>query len=201
MCFLEGDLKMKKFVLVGILALFVSSQPKSVFAENALTISSAQIEQITQIIPLNLINWKVGDSMDLVVSHSLLGKVGTALKIADREEGDAIWIKTTLALAGQNQIVEALMNRADGKMLKYRQNGKDQAIPDQNLEIISQDHGDVTVPAGTFKAVHIVAKSKDVSKIEIWANPQATCLDGNIKTIAATAMGDLTLELSKFTRN
>ena len=54
------------------------------------------------------------------------------------------------------------------------------------------------MPAGTFKCVHIVAKSKSASKIELWANPAETVMEGSIKQIAASAMGDVTMEMTSF---
>jgi hypothetical protein len=46
--------------------------------------------------------------------------------------------------------------------------------------------------------VHIVAKSKSASKIELWANPAETVMEGSIKQIAASTMGDVTMEMTSF---
>ena len=116
----------------------------------------------------------------------------------DREEGDTIWLHQEIDLKFQKQIVDVQMSRVDGHIIKMIQDGKEIQVPNDKLEVISQDYGDVTVPAGTFAAVHIVAKTAQVSKIEIWANPADTVMDGALKQIMATQIGELTLELTSF---
>lgn len=145
--------------------------------------------------PLALINWKVGDSSDYNLSLSF-GK-GTMHKEVTSEEGTGVWLTENVAILGQKDVSQILFNRDNGKIIKMIHNGKETAIPNEQPEIISQDYGDVTVPAGTFKAIHIVAKTKSVSKIEIWANNKDVVIDGAIKEILATQYGDITLELTK----
>ena len=56
----------------------------------------------------------------------------------------------------------------------------------------------MTVPAGTFKAIHIVAKNKQVDHIELWANPRDTVMDGAIKQTMTTQGIDIVMELTSF---
>jgi hypothetical protein len=100
----------------------------------------------------------------------------------------------------QNEVIEIQLNKADGRILKMLRNGQEQAIPNEKIEVISQDFTDVTVPAGTFKAIHIVAKTEKVSKIEVWSNPRDTVMDGTLKQIVATGFMDLTTSLTRFNR-
>lgn len=184
--------------LFVIAALVVSSVPAR--AENQLinTLNHALLQQST----LNLIDWKIGDSM--AYNIKVFGSnMGTSTKAVTREEGNAIWMEQSMALMGQNQKAEALIDRATGKILKYIVNGKEQTVPDEALEIISQDYVDVTVPAGTFKSIHIVAKSESIQKMELWANPSETCMDGALKTIVKSSQlpVEITLELTSFRRS
>ena len=153
---------------------------------------------MTEVSPADLINWKVGDSMDYSITLGMFGNLGTSNKSVTKDEGAAIWVRQTMAMKTQNETVDILINKADGKILKLIRNGKEEAIPDEQLEIISQDYTEITVPAGKFSVLHVVAKTKNVSKIEIWANPPQTVMDGVVKQIITTQFGDLTMELTKF---
>jgi hypothetical protein len=146
----------------------------------------------------NLINWKVGEFAEFNMSAAGFGDVGKMKKYVASEDGNAIWLKQEMSGMVGNHLIEALIDRATGQMLKLRQDGQDQAIPTDKLEIISQDQARITVPAGTFDTVHIVAKSEKIKKMEIWANPRDTALDGSVQTIADGGMVTITLKLAKF---
>lgn len=161
-------------------------------------LSAQELQALTQTSALNLINWKVGDRMDYQVSVGFFGKIGAMFKTVSKDEGDALWIHQEIDLKVQKQVVDMLISKADGKVLKLIQNGQEAQIPNDKLEVISQDYGQVTVPAGTFDAIHIVAKTQQVSKIELWANPSATVMDGALKQIMATQLGEITMELASF---
>ena len=149
--------------------------------------------------PLDLINWKIGDTMEYDVS--LAGfKMGTSVKSVTKEEGPGVWMKQDVKLQGQNEVIEVLINRADGSTMKMIRNGKEQSLPDNTLEVISQDATEIKVKAGTFKVIHIVAKTKEISKLEVWANPRDTAIDGTVKQAVAAQFGTVVLELTKFKR-
>ncbi|NDD91086.1 hypothetical protein EBZ37_03255 [bacterium] len=162
-------------------------------------LSAMELQALSSVTPLDLINWKVGDTMNYQISM-VFGK-GTMVKTVSKDEGTALWLHQDINLMGQGQTADVLINKADGKILKMLQNGKEVQIPDDKIEVISQDYADITVPAGTFSSIHIVAKSKQVSKIEMWANPSETAMDGALKQIMATTFGNMTLELTSFKRN
>ena len=151
------------------------------------------------------LNWKVGDKMNYSVSLASMGNIGTSEKSVTKDEGTSLWMVQTIdiPMAGQKQTTEIQLEKATGKVLKLIVNGKEQDLSndDQGLEIISQDYTSITVAAGTYKALHIVAKTKDVSKIEVWMNPKDTCIDGTLKQVMAIQFGDLALELTSFKRN
>lgn len=184
-------------MILGIFAIAAAGFSAGARADVA-TLSSQELAGLAQVAPLNLINWKVGDTMSYQVSMGFLGKFGSMVKSVSKEEGDTIWLHQEVDLKFQKQIVDIQMSRVDGHIIKMIQDGKEVQIPNDKLEVISQDYGDVTVPAGTFAAVHIVAKTQQVSKIEIWANPADTVMDGALKQIMATQIGELTMELVSF---
>lgn len=153
---------------------------------------------ISSVGTLDVINWKVGDTASFNVLAGSFGNIGTMVKSVTKDEGTAIWLLQDMNLMVQKQKAEALINKADGKLLKLIVNGQEQQIPNDPIEVISQDYADVTVPAGTFKAIHVIAKSKQASKIEVWMNPRDTVMEGTIKQIMETSMMPLTLELTSF---
>jgi hypothetical protein len=129
--------------------------------------------------------------------------LGTMTMTTTKDEDKAVWVesKTNIPMMGKEDVMDMLISRVDGKTLKMIHNGQEEQIPDQNIEIVSQDYTSVTVPAGTFKCMHVVAKTKDVSKVEIWANPQATALMGMLQQAADTQMGTMTAKLTSFKKN
>jgi hypothetical protein len=149
---------------------------------------------------LDVINWKVGDTMQYNVGMGGFGNVGSSTKAVTKDEGTALWMRQAMKLMGRNEVIEALINKADGKILKLLRNGQEQQIPDDKMEIIESDYTEVTVPAGTFKVLHIVAKTKQIQKLEIWANPQETVMDGAVKQIMSTQFGNISMELTSFKR-
>ena len=190
--------------LVALAVLFNSGMA---LANNSIELSADQVHQMNlttleqsfvTVSPLDLIDWKVGDSMTYDILAAGFGNMGTMDKAVTKDEGTAIWIKQNMAMMGQKEVIEMLISKADGKVLKMLRNGKEQAIPDDKVEIISQDYTEVKVPAGTFKCLHIVAKTKDVNQLEIWANPRDTVMDGGLRTKVDTNMIDLDLQLTKF---
>jgi hypothetical protein len=147
-----------------------------------------------------MINWKVGESASYDVGIGSFGKLGSMNKSVTKEEGGAIWIHTEVNLVIQNDTTDMLINRADGKVLKVIHNGKEEPMNDDDKpEIISQDYAEVTVPAGTFKTIHVTGKTKKVEKFEIWANPRDTVMEGTIKMLISGQM-EMTSELNNFKR-
>lgn len=190
---------MKKFLLVVGLILWVAAPAVSQAQEintNSLDIQTS----LALLQPQGIINWKVGDTASFDVSIGSFGKMGTNVKTVTKDEGEALWVLQDMNLSAQKQKVEALISKTDGKILKLIVNGQEQQVPNDPIEIISQDYTEITVPAGKFQTVHIVAKSKQVSKLEVWANPRDTVMEGTIKQIANTGMFDLTMELTSFKR-
>lgn len=190
---------MKKFL--ALLGLAVAVVQPSFASESTLTSVELQARLLAvAAAPLDVIDWKVGDSAQYDVKAGSFGKLGTMSKAVTKDEGSALWITQDMNLMIQKQKVEMLLSKADGKILKMLVNGKEQEIPNDEIEIISQDYTEITVPAGTFKAIHIVAKSKQASSIELWANPRDTVMDGALKQAVKTQGIELVTELTSFKR-
>jgi hypothetical protein len=149
-----------------------------------------------------LINWKVGDGAEYNVDMGLPFK-GTMVKSVTKDEGDTLWFNQTVDLLIQKQSIDVQIDKTTGKTLKELVNGQEQTIDNTPPTIVSQDYTSVTVPAGTFKAIHIVAKTQQDGKdvqIEEWANPKETPMDGSIKMIMTTQGQTITMEMTKFTK-
>lgn len=193
---------MKKIFVSLFAVLAVLANNTSASENYASVVNEATMKVLTETVsPYNLINWKVGDKANFDISAGNFGKVGTMIKEVISEEGNNIWVQQKADLGFQKDESKMLMSRADGKILKLIHNGKEEAMPDDKIEIISQDSQDVTVPAGTFQSIHIVAKSTKIKKLEAWINPRDTVMEGAIKQIITTDQIDITLELTSFKRN
>ncbi len=187
---------MKKLIAVMALATGIFSATAPAHASDETLAVSIFNSTLSSISPLDLINWRIGDEMNYTISL-VLGS-GTAKKFVASDEGAALWFTQNISILGQNQKVEALIQKADGKILKMKVNGQEQAVPTPHLEIIDQEVTSITVPAGTFDCVHVRAKS-DGKKVEVWANPAQTVMDGSLKQVADSGLiGDMTLILTSF---
>lgn len=161
-----------------------------------------QIQNVSRIqSQLDLIDWKVGDRADYKISISGLPFGGSSYKEVTKDEGAAIWVTQEVNLLIQKQKIEMLLNKADGQILRMIQDGKEVAVPQDEIEIISQEYGDVTVPAGTFKAIHITANTSQVKNVEIWVNPKDTVMDGSLKQVIPQQNMKITMELTSFKKN
>jgi len=149
---------------------------------------------------LDVIDWKVGDTANYDMQLGFLGK-GSVQKTATKEEEGAIWIETNAKTPLGNEKVETLISRSDGKILKLIVNGQEQEYKEHDIELISKDAAEITVPAGTFKAIHIKVKDKtDASDVEAWVNPRDIPLGGIAKSIVKKSFLMVTVELTSFSR-
>ena len=189
---------MKKLalMLVTALAVFSTNAKANTEALNQLMLNDLQVAIATELHINNVINWKVGEYQEYSMD-AVFGNIGTMKKLAASEQGNAIWIKSDVSGMAK-QSAEALIDRATGQIIEYRQDGKKTEVPNDKLEIISQDTTSVTVPAGTFEAIHIVAKSEKIKKLEVWANPRDITLDGSAQMMIDAGMLPITLKLTKF---
>ncbi len=144
-----------------------------------------------------LIDWKVGDSQDYKVKMGF-GLPGSLQKKATKEEGNGIWIYQEMKLGPVKDISELLVDRNTGQVLKFIHNGKEEKVPDTQIEVISIKNESIEVPAGKFKVMHITAKSKQAKQIEMWVNNREIALDGAAKVYLDQGLIKVTMELTKF---
>lgn len=167
--------------------------------EQLLKLNAFRISSLAEI-PMNTIEWKVGDSTD----HSVvlgIGLRGTMHEEATREEGDAIWLKQDIKLQVVNDSSETLFDRKTGKVLKYIHNGKEEPVPHSDLDIIETKNCVVEVPKGKFSCLYVKAKSKNIEVIEFWINNREIPLAGIAKLFTKQSMTDITMELTDFHKN
>jgi len=205
---------MKKALTLFILLTSMSfASPRLISNQLEMIVDSINLSSVNQsllfdaidhIQPNFLINWNIGDRMEYKLSGGGGLLTGTMVKAVTKFEDVGgvkdlgLWLKQEVSMMGRKEVIEALLNRNTGEILKLLHNGQEQQIPDDKPEIISQEYTSVTVPAGTFKALYIVAKTKDVSKLEVWMNPTDTVMEGTLKQIVPTSFLTLTFELTQF---
>jgi hypothetical protein len=133
---------------------------------------------------------------------SVMGMTGTMTMSVKSVGPEGVWIDQAISLMGQNQDEQELIDPASGKVIKVIVNGQEQAPPDPNdVQIISEQKADVTVPAGTFHTidvkVHIKSQNADQ---EMWIDPTNVPVAGLVK-LGATAQGGIPItgELTKVT--
>jgi hypothetical protein len=175
----------KKLTLSLLSALAVLSAPAAHAFDGALlardiALASAKVSGDRSV--NNLINWKVGEFQNSKVEAMGMA-LGDMKKIVASEEGNNIWLVQEMTGMMGNQKVEVLMDRATGQVIEMRQNGKKVDVPNDPLEVIDQESTTVTVPAGTFDCIKITAKSAQVKKLEMWANPRDITLDGAAQVV------------------
>lgn len=198
---LEEIMKKTTMIMAALLALFAvknaSANDTGILATQV-ALADIQASAASAIHTNNLINWKVGDSADYTIT-STFGALGNLHKFVASEQGNAIWVQQDMSggMLG-NHKVEILMDRADGHIIEMRQDGQKQNVPDDKVEIISQDATTITVPAGTFEVIHVVAKTQQVSKLEVWANPRDIPMDGAAQEYIESGFLPMTLKLTKF---
>jgi hypothetical protein len=186
--------EMKKLILVAALAFSgVAHADNGSIARQALAFDLVNPVKIA-----NAINWKVGEFQDYNLTIQSL-PVGTVHKEATSEEGNGIWITETTdgQMIGSHK-TEMLLDRGDGHVIKFKQDGQDQTPPNDKITIEKQEVASVTVPAGTFQTIHITAKDDQAGEVEIWADPRDISLDGVAKTNMTANGLPLSLELTKF---
>ena len=147
---------------------------------------------------LNVINWKVGDNSDFILSSPSFGKLGKMHKYVSSDEGETLWVTQDIDLSSQKEKIEAQIRKSDGVVIKMLRNGKPQELPKDQPDVREQKNTEVTVPAGKFKAVYLLIDTKDVKGLELWANPKDTVMEGTLKQIAPTSMMTIQIELEKF---
>ena len=158
-----------------------------------------QISTIQQNIKTFGPNWAVGDTCDYKLNIG--GFLNGTMKMYVREIGaDGMWIVQDVDMMIQKQTVEMLLDTATGEVKKVLVDGKEQALPESDPEIIEQKEANVTVPAGTYQAIYLKIKdnAQNGAINEMWVNPRDIPISGMLKSIQDSQLGKVTIELVSF---
>lgn len=144
------------------------------------------------------LNWKVGDTCNYNLN---MGFVKGTMEMKVREIGaDGIWLDQNMNLGfmGKQQ-VSVLIDPNTGAIKKMIVNGKEQAPPENDVEVIDATEDKVTVPAGTFDVIHFRIKdNKQNQEMDQWVNPKAIPVSGMAKSKAPGQFGEVIIELTSF---
>lgn len=188
----------KSLIIAAAIALSATAQASNSIAT---FIFEGQIAQVQQAVVAQGLNWKVGDTNNYKLNMG--GFLNGSMKMFVREIGaDGIWMVQDVDLMIQKSKIEVLIDPNTGEIKKMLVDGKEQAPPKSNPEIIDQQEGKVTVPAGTFAAIYLKMKDKEQNDAisEIWVNPRDIPLNGMLKSLADSQLGKVTIELQSFTK-
>lgn len=177
------------------------------FSANAMASSTLvdflvnQQQLVIQEVGPQRLTWQVGDTASYNVNMGFIS--GTMVMKVASVGPDGIWMHQDMDLgfAGK-QKVETLIDQETGAIKKMIVNGKEEQVPDQDIEVISTNQEQVTVPAGTFDSMHAVVRERGKSEdINIWVNPLVVPMSGMLKQVAPGPIGEVTVECTSFSRN
>jgi hypothetical protein len=144
------------------------------------------------------LDWKVGESCNYKVD---MGFIQGSMVMSVREiAADGIWMvqDVDLGFAGK-QKMESLIDPNTGEVKKMLVNGKEQAVPKNNTEVVEVKEDHITVPAGSFDCIHARLKDKDSNEeSNAWLNPSAVPLSGLLQVKQPSQLGEVTISLVSF---
>ncbi len=186
--------KMLVATLIASVSIQVSAMPnfleEMVVSFQKSTLSNAETQG------LNLV---VGDTNEYDLD---MGIIKGTMKMSVREEvAEGFWIDQDMDLKIQKVKVEILMDPNTGAILKLIVNGKEEQVPDSNIEIVEQKEAEVTVPAGTYRSIYLKIRDLDKNEnSEVWINPQEIPINGMIKSIQPGQFGKVKINLKSSRR-
>lgn len=192
---------------LGIIILIFFSSFTSHSIDNEILSEAVRDHIIVQQLPIQIpqnLDWKVGDFQDRQIKKSGLN-VGTLQSIVTKNEGAAFWLWNELKIVFQpKEIIETLIERKTGRILRYIVNGKEQSPPEMtdNCVKISQVTEQIKVPAGTYNSIRVVTRCPEDTTAQ-WTAPTKVNMSGFIKLAMLNENEDLnkpeyTAELIKF---
>lgn len=185
----------------SLLAFFVGlTLTTSAFAKDITTVVTSVAAQAALAgVETQGLNLKVGDNAKYNVNVSFIK--GTMDMTVDSIGADGVWIHQNLDLSfAGKQNIQILIDPNTGQIKKMIVNGKEQAPPTANdIEIVDTKEDTITVPAGTFLCVYIKAHDRANNQdAEQWVNMKQVAVFGLVKSIAASQLGPVTIELTSF---
>jgi hypothetical protein len=186
---------MFKSILAGVVLAFgVSASANTIFDD----LVNLQQQAIQSQVGIQELTWQVGDSANYNINMGFIS--GTMVMKVSSVTADGIWMDQDmdLGMMGQ-QKVQTLIDKNTGAIKKMIVNGQEQQPPAQDIEVVSTNQEKVTVPAGTFDSMHVVARDKNQSgDINVWMNPLIVPMSGMLKQVAPGQLGEVTVECTAF---
>ncbi len=186
----------KSLILAAALVVTASAQASNSIG---MFLFQKQIAQIQGAITTQGLAWKVGDTNNYKLNMG--GFINGTMKMYVREiNSDGIWMNQDVDLMIQKSKIEVLLNPANGEVIKMIVDGKEQAAPKNDTEVVEQKEATVTVPAGTFRTIYLKLKdnAQNGQTSEMWVNPRDIPLSGMAKSLADSQLGKVTIELASF---
>jgi hypothetical protein len=186
----------KSFIVAAALVVSTTAQAYNTVAES---IFATQLPAIQSSVVAQGLDWKVGQENNYKLNMG--GFINGTMKMFVREViADGIWVVQDVDLSVQKQKVEILIDPSNGQIKKMLVNGKEQAPPKSDFELIDQKEDKVTVPAGTFEVIYLKIKdnANNGAISEQWVNPRDIPLSGMVQSKADSQLGKVTIQLTSF---
>ncbi|MES2802534.1 MAG: hypothetical protein V4654_08595 [Bdellovibrionota bacterium] len=188
----------KSLIVTAVLALSTVAQ-----ANSPAEFLFASQKAVMQDVVAQGLPWQVGDENNYKIT---MGFIPGTMKMFVREINTELaeaWLVQDVNLLIQKQKIEALIDMNTGVTKKMLVDGKDQAVPVSNYEIIDQKEAQITVPAGTFKTMYIkIQDNGNNGQItEQWVNGRDIPVNGMAKSLSDSPLGKVTIELTSFKKN
>lgn len=185
----------KSLIIAATLVVSAAASAHNTLAE---VIFASQLPQIQESVVTQGLDWKVGQECNYKLK---MGFMNGTMKMYVREIiTEGIWMVQDIDLSFQKQKVEVLIDPANGQIKKMLVNGKEQAPPKADFELIDQKEDNITVPAGTFDVIYLKIKdnANNGQISEQWVNPRDIPLSGMAQSKADSQLGKVTVQLTSF---
>lgn len=187
---------LKSLIMAAALTVSVAAQAYETLGE---ALFAAQLPQIQESVVTQGLDWRAGQENNYKLNMG--GFLNGTMKMYVREVGaDGIWMVQDIDLQMQKQKVEVLIDPANGQIKKMIVNGKEQAPPKADYELIDQKEDHIKVPAGSFDVIYLKIKDKANNNqiSEQWVNPRDIPLSGMAQSKADSQLGKVTIQLTSF---
>jgi hypothetical protein len=189
---------MKNFILMALL--FAGVQSYATTDAHIQTVMRFVAPQ--NVSPLAVLQWKINDSCDYNLKGGFLSG---SIRMFVREENEkGFWVQQDVDLGFMGkQKVETLYDKNNGQILEVRVEGEKKDLPSQDdMEIVESRRERVTVPKDTYDSIYMKLRNKkDNKETQLWVNPSQIPIGGLLKTISASEIGEISLELTNFQKN
>jgi hypothetical protein len=186
----------KSLIIAATLVATVSANAYTTLAE---AVFASQQLQIQESVVSQGLNWVVGqeNNYKMDIGGFLKGTMKMSVREISAEGG---WLVQDIDLSIQKQKVEVLIDMSNGQIKKMIVNGKEQAPPKTDFEIVETKEDHITVAAGSFDVIYIKVKdnANNGQISEQWVNPRDIPISGMAKSLGNSQFGKVTVELTSF---